>query len=62
MNLKDNSNAVSENIIQEISGNNQQYTENLEWLNEQMHSMFFTLNRAEVGALSLLTTTSPQAL
>ncbi len=56
MNLDENSNAVSELISSEISTNKTQTEQNLNWLKEQMHSMFFTLNRAEIGALSLLTT------
>jgi len=55
MNLEENSNAVSQKINSEISINSTQTDENLCWLKEQMHSMFFTLNRDEIGALSLLT-------
>ncbi len=55
MNIEENSNAVSQKITSEISTNNTQTNENLHWLKEQMHSMFFTLNRAEIVALSLLT-------
>ncbi len=56
MNFDENSNAVSQKITSEIKTNVAQTDENLHWLKEQMHSMFFTLNRAEIGALSLLTT------
>ena len=55
MNLEENSNAVSEQINTEISTNNNQTNANLNWLKKQMHSMFFTLNREEIEALSLLT-------
>ena len=55
MNIEENSKIVSQKIISEISINSTQTESNLSWLKEQMHSMFFTLNRAEIGALSLLT-------
>ena len=55
MNLDENNNDVSQQITAEISINKTQIEQNLHWLKEQMHSMFFTLNRAEIGALSLLT-------
>lgn len=55
MELNENSRTVSEIINQQITSNNQQIDKNLEWLQAQMHSMFFTLNRDEIDALSLLT-------
>ena len=55
MNLEENSNAVSQQISSEISLNSKQTEANLHWLKVHMHTMFFTLNRAEIGALSLLT-------
>lgn len=54
MNFEEDSNAVSQKITAEILNNATQIDKNLQWLKEQMHSMFFTLNRAEIGALSLL--------
>ncbi|MCK5810889.1 MAG: NAD-glutamate dehydrogenase [Cocleimonas sp.] len=55
MTLKKNSQAVTQQINKMISLNTQTLDENLTWLVEQMHPLFFTLNQAEVEALSMLT-------
>ncbi len=51
---KNNSNPVTQQIREDISYNSQQAGKNLTWLKNEMHPLFFILNRAEVKALSML--------
>ena len=55
MTLKDNSADVTLRIFDALSINASHKDENLSWLQKEMHPLFFTLNRNEVEALSLLT-------
>ncbi len=55
MTIQKNSHAVTQQISTMISLNTQKLDDNLEWLIKQMHPLFFTLNQAEVEALSILT-------
>lgn len=51
---QNDSNPVTQQIREDISYNSQQAGENLAWLKNEMHPLFFILNRAEVKALSML--------
>lgn len=55
MTVQKNSHAVTQLISNMVSLNTQKLDDNLEWLIKQMHPLFFTLNQAEVEALSILT-------
>ena len=46
---------MTQQISNMISLNTKKLDDNLEWLIKQMHPLFFTLNQAEVEALSILT-------
>ncbi|WP_299875989.1 NAD-glutamate dehydrogenase domain-containing protein [uncultured Cocleimonas sp.] len=55
MNFQKNSDSVTQLIQSDISNEVKQVGENLEWLKNEMHPLFFVFNQAEVDALSLLT-------
>ncbi len=55
MTFKDNSDDVTQGIFDALSINTSHQDENFSWLQKEMHPLFFTLNKNEVEALSLLT-------
>ena len=55
MNFQKSSDSVTQLIQSDISNEVKQADENLEWLKNEMHPLFFVFNQAEVEALSLLT-------
>ena len=56
MEIQKISDAVTQRIKSEMNLNASKVDENLAWLIKEMHPLFFTLNQAEVEALSLLAT------
>jgi len=55
MTLSIKSDAVTQQISDELSQKSHNIQDNLEWLKKEMHPLFFTLNKNEIEALSLLT-------
>ena len=49
-------NDVTQNISKQINQDNKQAIENLNWLKQEMHPLFFSFNIGDVSALSLLST------
>ncbi len=56
MTIEKKSDAVTALISKGISIDAKKVDENLAWLKKEMHPLFFTLNQAEIEALSMLTT------